>query len=244
MYLEAICLILFSTYEEEEIIGFKSINVYLEINYCIIIFYYTAKGIQMKELLQEIKKCHQCEMYLPHTPNPVLAAHEKSEIVIIGQAPGRVVNETGIPWNDKSGERLRDWLGVTTEQFYDPVLFALLPMGFCYPGTGKSGDLPPRKECAPLWHEKIWKKMPNVKCVLLIGNYAQNYYLIHKPKTLTDTVKEFKSYLPQYFPLPHPSPRNNIWLKKNRWFEVELLPTLKEIVASILNRDFEMRSNN
>lgn len=155
--------------------------------------------------------------------------------MIIGQAPGRRVHESGIPWDDKSGENLRDWLGVDSDRFYDPSYFAIVPMGFCYPGTGKSGDLPPRKECAPQWHELILSQLTGVRLTLLIGQYAQKYYLKQAvEKNLTETVRSFERYLPGYFPLPHPSPRNNIWKRKNPWFEQDLLPILKERVHFLL----------
>ncbi|MEQ9297324.1 MAG: uracil-DNA glycosylase family protein [Cyclobacteriaceae bacterium] len=185
----------------------------------------------MNNLLSEIRGCTVCEANLEHGCNPVLAAHQKSKLVIIGQAPGSVVHKTGIPWDDKSGERLRDWLQVDEETFYDPKAVALIPMGFCYPGKGKSGDLPPRPECAPLWHRQLLDQMKSVQLTLLIGDYAQQYYLgAAKKKTLTETVKNFEAYLPYYFVLPHPSPRNNIWLKKNEWFEKEVLPELHKRV--------------
>ncbi|MFK7935802.1 MAG: uracil-DNA glycosylase family protein [Saprospiraceae bacterium] len=189
----------------------------------------------MEELLLEIRRCQVCLPALEHGVNPVLATHTNSKIAIIGQAPGRIVHETGIPWDDKSGERLREWLGVDNATFYNPEIFAIVPMGFCYPGKGKSGDLPPRKECAPLWHEQLFSKMPHLELILLIGAYAQSYYLKdRKKRTLTDTVNHFQEYLPQYLPLPHPSPRNNIWLKKNEWFEEEVLPVLRKQVQAFL----------
>lgn len=174
-------------------------------------------------------------MHLAHGVNPVIAASPKSKLIIIGQAPGRIVHNTSIPWNDKSGDNLRNWLGIDKELFYDTNFVALMPMGFCFPGTGKSGDLPPRAECAPLWHAKLLKAMPNAKLTLLVGQYAQNYYLGDKAKSaLTETVQHFKDYLPEYFPLPHPSPRNNIWQAKNEWFGEEVLPELKKQVKRIL----------
>ncbi|RKD14364.1 IclR family transcriptional regulator [Pelobium manganitolerans] len=189
----------------------------------------------MKLLLDEIKACHLCEQYLPFGANPVMLAGEKSKIIIVGQAPGRKVHETLIPWNDKSGDNLRAWMGVDRDLFYDTDFFALMPMGFCYPGRGNSGDLPPRKECAPKWHKELLQMMPDKKLFLLVGQYAQNYYLGDKTKaTLTETVKNFREYLPLFFPLPHPSPRNNIWQAKNPWFKQEVLPTLKEIVTDII----------
>jgi uracil-DNA glycosylase len=182
----------------------------------------------MIKLLKEIKKCTVCTPHLQFGVNPVVAASVNSKIIIIGQAPGRIVHETGIPWNDKSGDNLRNWLGVEKTQFYNTDLFALMPMGFCYPGKAKTGDLPPRPECAPLWHQKLLKLMTGAELVLLIGQYAQNYYLGDKAKAaLTETVQHYISYLPKYLPLPHPSPRNNIWQAKNEWFGKEVLPELK-----------------
>ncbi|MGB0897194.1 MAG: uracil-DNA glycosylase family protein [Flavobacteriaceae bacterium] len=192
----------------------------------------------MKTLLQDIKNCTVCEASLEYGVNPVISASKKSKIVIIGQAPGRIVHETGIPWNDKSGENLRAWLGVEKESFYNPELFAIIPMGFCYPGKGRSGDLPPRKECAPLWHTSLLNEMEDVRLVLLIGKYAQEYYLQETVKrTLTETVKNYKLYLPKYFVLPHPSPRNNIWQSKNDWFAKEVLPSLKTTVEKVLQEN-------
>ena len=189
----------------------------------------------MKKLLQEIKQCTVCEKYLD--PNPVVSISKQSKIIVIGQAPGRIVHETGIPWNDKSGDNLRSWLGVDKPTFYDTKKFGIMPMGFCFPGTGKSGDLPPRPECAPLWHEKLLKQTTDIQLTILIGQYAQNYYLKDKTKeSLTATVKNFSKYLPAYFTLPHPSPRNNIWMAKNKWFESKVLPNLKKTVTTILNQ--------
>ncbi|MEO9870313.1 uracil-DNA glycosylase family protein [Ekhidna sp.] len=190
----------------------------------------------MQELLSEIRKCTICADYLELGANPVLSAHPQSKVMIIGQAPGAVVHKTGIPWDDKSGERLRQWLDVDKSTFYDPQEIALIPMGFCYPGKGKTGDLPPRPECAPQWHDSLFKQMNKSKLIILIGTYAQAYYLKEtRKRTLTDTVKNYSEYLPDYFVLPHPSPRNNIWMKKNEWFEEELLPVLKEQVNNIFS---------
>jgi uracil-DNA glycosylase len=189
----------------------------------------------MKKLLKEIRNCKVCEKYLELGANPIIAASTKSKIVIVGQAPGKAVHNTSIPWNDKSGDNLRNWLGIDKTTFYNPDIIALIPMGFCYPGTGKSGDLQPRPECAPLWHDKLFAKMPNAKLILLIGQYAQDYYLTDKLKnTLTESVRNFKDYLPKYFLLPHPSPRNNIWQAKNDWFALEVLPELKSCVQKII----------
>ncbi|MHA7832448.1 MAG: uracil-DNA glycosylase family protein [Flagellimonas sp.] len=189
----------------------------------------------MDELLANIRDCSHCKKHLPLGPRPIVAAHPVSKIAIIGQAPGAKVHQTGVPWDDPSGKQLRNWLGVTDEQFYDERLFALIPMGFCYPGKGKSGDLPPRPECAPLWHKPLLEQMPNLKLTILIGQYAQAYYLEkdHK-KNLTETVRNYKSYLPKYFVLPHPSPRNRFWLSKNPWFDEEVLPELRKKVLNDL----------
>lgn len=192
----------------------------------------------MKKLLGEIRNCRVCEKFLSLGANPIIAASCKSKIIIIGQAPGKIVHNTNIPWNDKSGDNLRNWLGIDKNTFYNPEIIALMPMGFCYPGTGKSGDLPPRPECAPLWHNELLAKMINAKLILLIGQYAQNYYLGPKVKnTLTESVRSFKEYLPKYFLLPHPSPRNNIWQAKNDWFGLQNLPELKKHVRKIIRTE-------
>ena len=190
----------------------------------------------MDKLLRQIRNCKECVHYLKDGVNPILAASSNSKIIIIGQAPGRKVHNTGIPWNDKIGDNLRNWLGIDKSIFYNADIIALMPMGFCYPGTGKTGDLPPRPECAPLWHDKLLTLMSAAKLVLLIGQYAQNYYLGDKAKsTLTETVHHYKTYLPNCFPLPHPSPRNNIWQAKNEWFGQKVLPELKKQVQTILS---------
>jgi uracil-DNA glycosylase family 4 len=182
-------------------------------------------------LKNEINKCVICKDYLPNKPKPIFYFSKQSKIIIIGQAPGKIVDENGIPWNDKSGNNLRNWLGVSKEIFYDEKIFATVPMGFCFPGTGKTGDLPPRPECAPTWHQKVLSFIDKPSIILLIGKYAQDYYLGNKSKAnLTETVKNYKNYLPKYLPLPHPSPRNNIWMKKNSWFADILLPDLKKII--------------
>jgi uracil-DNA glycosylase len=190
----------------------------------------------MKNLLSDIRNCTICKAYLPNYPNPIIRANINSKILIIGQAPGQKVQDTGIPWNDASGKALREWLNISSEQFYDTNLFAIMPMGFCFPGTGKNGDLPPRKECAISWHQKVLEQMPNIELTLLIGKYAQDYYISkNAKKNLTETVKNYAAYLPKYIPLPHPSPRNNIWIKKNEWFKIEVLPLLRYKVTNILN---------
>lgn len=189
----------------------------------------------MNQLLSDIKNCTVCAEHLPHGVNPVVSIHAESKILIIGQAPGSIVHASGIPWDDKSGDNLREWMGINKATFYDSKKFGIVPMGFCYPGKGKSGDLPPRTECAPLWHTTILEQLRNIKLTLLIGSYAQQYYLpLTKKLTLTERVQNFEHYLPEFFVLPHPSPRNNIWKAKNRWFETETLPQLKEKIHSIL----------
>ena len=190
----------------------------------------------MNELIENISKCTICSEHLELGPRPVINVDAKSRIVIIGQAPGLAVHKTGIPWDDKSGENLRDWLGIEKEAFYDGKQIGIVPMGFCYPGKGKTGDLPPRKECAPQWHTPLFNEMQHVELTILIGMYAQNYYLGNERKrTLTETVKNYKAYLPKYFVLPHPSPRNNIWQAKNAWFKKDVLPDLKSLVKELLD---------
>ncbi|MEQ8364867.1 MAG: uracil-DNA glycosylase family protein [Cyclobacteriaceae bacterium] len=189
----------------------------------------------MRKLKLDIKNCVLCEKHLPLGANPVFQFAKGTPIIIVGQAPGKKVHESGVPWDDASGDRLRDWLGIAVEDFYNEKKVGLVPMGFCYPGKGKSGDLPPREECAPTWHNRIFKAVGEFQLLVLIGTYAQEYYLREKMKpTLTETVKSFNEYGPQVIPLPHPSPRNNIWLKKNPWFSIKLLPVLQKRVKSIL----------
>lgn len=188
----------------------------------------------LNPLLEQIRACTLCQEKLPLGPRPIISAHPKSKLVIIGQAPGSVVHKTGIPWDDKSGENLRNWMGISANDFYNEANIALLPMGFCYPGKGKSGDLPPIPACATTWHSMVLQQLPSVSLTLLIGSYAQHYYLrATKKSTLTKTVQAYKEYLPNYFVLPHPSPRNAIWQAKNPWFKTEVLPRLKEEVASV-----------
>ncbi len=189
----------------------------------------------MQKLLEEITQCSICKSFLPLGPRPIISASCHSKIVIIGQAPGLKVHESGIAWNDASGKQLRKWLNVSNAQFYNPDIFAIMPMGFCYPGKGKTGDLPPRPECAPQWHKRVLEAMVNVKLIILIGAYAQNYYLKEQAcKTLTETVKNYKAFLPKYLPLPHPSPRNRFWLAKNPWFEKEVIPELQSIISILI----------
>ncbi|RMF01057.1 MAG: uracil-DNA glycosylase family protein [Bacteroidetes bacterium] len=187
------------------------------------------------DIIAQAKACQICAPVLKHGVRPVFTVHPAARILIVGQAPGRKVHASGIPWDDASGKRLRAWLGVDQDHFYDPTKFAILPMGFCFPGTGKSGDLPPRPECAPQWHHALSAKMPHIELSLLIGQYAQAYYLgSRKQPTLTETVRQWRTYLPAYLPLPHPSPRNGIWLRRNPWFEAEVVPHLQQQTQRIL----------
>ncbi len=189
----------------------------------------------LQQLLARIHACTHCAPALPHGPRPALQAQREARLRIIGQAPGRKVHETGIPWNDPSGDRLRDWLGLTREQFYDPRKVAILPMGFCYPGKAESGDLPPRPECAPRWHGRLNPQLPDIRLTLLVGHYAQAYYLGSRRKaTLGKTVRAWKEYLPLgYLPLAHPSPRNQPWLAQNPWFEKQLVVELRRLVRTL-----------
>ncbi len=191
----------------------------------------------MRDLLQSIRSCDICKAHLPLGPNPVLRASKTAKIAVIGQAPGTKVHASGIPWDDLSGKRLREWLNVTPDVFYDDSIFAIVPMGFCYPGKGKSGDLPPRKECAKEWHNRLFSMMPDIELFLLIGQYAQKHYLGADMKSnLTETVKSYYDYHPKFIPLPHPSPRNIFWFKRNAWFELDLVPHLEAEVHRILNK--------
>lgn len=185
-------------------------------------------------LLQAVRACTLCAAHLPLGPRPVLQAHASARILIAGQAPGRKVHASGVPFDDASGARLRDWMGVSREDFYDPRRVAILPMGFCYPGTGTSGDLPPRPECAPTWREPLLAKMPQLQLTLVIGQYALAYHLPHERGSLTATVQRWPSLDPGVMPLPHPSPRNNLWLKRNPWFEESVLPALRARVQAAI----------
>ena len=187
-------------------------------------------------LLTRIGDCRVCEAHLPLGPRPVVRANGTARIVIVGQAPGTKVHESGIPWNDPSGDRLREWLDLEKDVFYDEARIAIVPSGFCYPGRHeRGGDLPPRPECAPLWHEPLLARMPGIVLTLLVGQYAQAYYLgKRRHKTLTETVAHWRDFAPDYFPTPHPSWRSANWLKKNPWFEAEALPVLRERVHALL----------
>lgn len=193
------------------------------------------EAAQFAALLARVESCTVCADDLPHPPRPVVRASPTARLLIVGQAPGRRVHETGIPWNDLSGDRLREWLGTTREQFYDLSRIAIVPTGLCYPGTVKGSDLAPRPECAPLWHAELRAAMPRIRLTLLVGAYAQAYYLgARRGRTLAATVQAWRDFLPDFFPLPHPSPRNRMWLKHNPWFEQEVLPALREQVGSLL----------
>ena len=186
-------------------------------------------------LLAKVRSCNVCHAQLPLGAKPVLQANAGARILIVGQAPGRRAHESGIPFSDPSGDRLRSWLGIDASTFYDANKIALLPMGFCYPGTGKSGDLPPRPECAPLWRQQLLEKLPNIKLTLLIGQYAQDWHIRDQQKpTLAQTVADWQTYWPAALPMPHPSPRNLGWLKRHPWFELDVIPTLRGRVAELL----------
>ena len=185
-------------------------------------------------LKSSILQCQLCAKSLAHGVRPVVQIDPRARILIAGQAPGRVVHESAIPFDDKSGDRLRQWVGLTKTEFYDPALVAILPMGFCFPGSGKSGDLAPRKECAPAWRQLILDQLPNIQLTLAIGTYAQKWHLgKSRQKNLTETVKAWQSYPESIIPLPHPSPRNFHWLQKNPWFESDLIPQLKQKVSTL-----------
>lgn len=189
----------------------------------------------LEALLREVRACRLCEASLPLGPRPVLRADARARILIVGQAPGARVHATGIPWNDPSGERLRDWLQVDRDTFYDGRRFAIIPAGLCYPGRGRSGDLPPRPECAPRWHPPLRALLPRIELTLLVGQYAQACYLgPRRRRTLAETVHAWRDYQPQYLPLPHPSPRNTRWLQVNPWFASGVLPHLAARVHELI----------
>jgi len=190
----------------------------------------------LEALVASARACRVCAENLPLGPRPVLRARESARLLIVGQAPGTRVHETGVPWNDPSGDRLRYWLALDREAFYDEVRLAIVPMGFCYPGRDeRGGDRPPRPECAPLWHPPLRAALPRIELTLLVGSYAQRYYLGKRRKaSLTETVRAWRDYLPDSLPLPHPSWRNTAWLKKNPWFEADLVPELRRRVAALM----------
>lgn len=197
----------------------------------------------LRRVIDEVRRCRHCDAHLPLGPRPVLQAASSARILIIGQAPGTRVHETGVPWNDRSGDRLRDWMAVDRETFYDQRRIAIVPMGFCYPGRDpRGGDNPPRPECAPLWHDRILERLPNVELTLLVGGYAQRRYLGPRAgKSLTETVTAWRDHMPAFFAAPHPSWRNTAWLKRHPWFEAEALPILQANVAALLSEGLVSR---
>ena len=188
----------------------------------------------LASLLTDIRACRTCHSHLPLGPRPIVQLHSAARILIAGQAPGRKVHESGIPFDDASGERLRSWMGVSREIFYDATKIAILPMGFCYPGTSKSGDFPPRPECAPKWREVLLSCLDKLQVTLVIGQYAQAYHLSEQGESVTEAVKNWRVTWPHTVALPHPSPRNNQWLKRNPWFEKQLLPELRSRIQEVL----------
>lgn len=190
----------------------------------------------LESLLAEVRACRICETALPLGPRPVLRASASARILIVGQAPGTRVHETGIPWNDPSGDRLRAWMNVDRDTFYDEDWIAIIPMGYCYPGRNpRGGDLPPRLECAQHWLDRLLAQLPEIRLTILAGQYAQRHYLAGRAKkTLTETVRAWREYYPDYLPAPHPSPRNTYWLQQNPWFEQETVPALRNRVKTLL----------
>ncbi len=187
-------------------------------------------------LLAEVRACRVCAAHLPLGPRPVVQAGRSARLLIVGQAPGAKVHASGVPWDDASGLRLRDWLGLDAATFHDAAQVAIMPMGYCYPGRGRGGDLPPRRECADLWHARLLAQMPDIRLTLLIGQYAQRHFLgATRKSSLTATVAAFADYAPRFIPLPHPSPRNTAWFQRHPWFERELLPVLRARVQALLS---------
>lgn len=182
--------------------------------------------INLLKVLEEARTCQVCASSLPLGPKPLLAAHPQSRILLIGQAPGKAAHEAGIPWQDRSGDRLRGWLGLSREEFYDPTKVAFLPSGFCYPGSGKGGDLPPRPECRPLWHPRILPLLTNLKLTVYIGSYAVSAYLGESYLTLSAACEAYRDLLPAQIAMPHPSPRNAMWASQRPWFAAQVLPLL------------------
>lgn len=189
--------------------------------------------MSLKQLLNEVRGCSLCAASLPLGPRPLVQCSATARLLIVGQAPGTAAHESGVPWNDRSGARLRDWLGLSDEQFYDSRTVAMMPMGFCYPGSGRSGDMPPRPECAPQWHALRIHAMPRIALTVYAGSYAIKHYLPVFDR-LTSAVQGYASLLPSEIALPHPSPRNNLWLKKHPWFERDVLPELRSRVATLV----------
>ncbi|MBT5050435.1 MAG: uracil-DNA glycosylase family protein [Rhodospirillaceae bacterium] len=196
-------------------------------------------------LLRDVRGCNLCAEKLPLGPRPVVKGTPSARIMIVGQAPGTKVHQSGVPWDDASGRRLRDWLDLDDGTFYDEDLIAIVPMGFCYPGANpKGGDNPPRPECAPLWHPPLRGALPHIELTLLVGQYAQRWYLKGRmKKTMTETVRSFRDYLPEFLPTPHPSWRTTAWQNKNPWFEAEIVPDMRRRVHELIAKGparFEM----
>ncbi len=190
----------------------------------------------LASLLADLRGCTRCHQHLPLGPKPIVQLHPAARILIAAQAPGRKAHDSGIPFDDASGERLRAWLGMSRETFYDAKKVAILPMGFCFPGTGKSGDQPPRSECAPAWRAALLAHLKKLRLTLVIGQYAKAYHL-PEPVSVTDAVRNWRQHWPHTVALPHPSPRNNLWLKRNPWFEAELLPQIRARVLEALGEE-------
>lgn len=196
-----------------------------------------ARYRTLPALLAAVRACRACEAVLPLGPRPVVQAARSARILVVGQAPGRRVHATGIPWDDPSGERLRAWMGVQEDVFYNPARIAIIPMGFCYPGRGDDGDLPPRPECATLWLAQLLQRLPRIELTLLIGQHAQRHFLGNRRgPSMAATIKAWRDYAPQYLPLPHPSPRNQPWFAANPWFERRLIPVLRARVGALVDR--------
>ena len=194
-----------------------------------------ATYASLDELLAAVRGCRACARHLPLGPRPVVQAHAAARILIVGQSPGLRVHTTGIPWDDPSGERLREWMGVDKNTFYDASRIAIIPMGYCYPGRAKSGDMAPRSECAELWLDRLLANLPDIQLTLLIGQYAQRHFLRSRRKrSLTATTRAWRDYSPQYFPLPHPSPRNQPWFKCHPWFDRQLVPALRARITPLV----------
>ena len=190
---------------------------------------------KFKAIAEEIRKDPENASFTKRGIDPLFFAGPDCRIMIVGQAPGRVAEESGIVWNDRSGDRLRDWMGIDRDTFYNSGKLAIVPMDFYFPGTGKSGDLPPRKDFADKWHPRLLELMPDLKLTILVGSYATKRYLkLKSSASLTQVVKDYRDYLPEFFPLVHPSPRNQIWMKKNPWFDQTVIPDLQELVAQIM----------
>ena len=187
-------------------------------------------------LHEEVAACRVCAAHLPLEPKPIAQFSDTSRILVIGQAPGRITHKTGMPFEDKSGERLAEWLGIDADTLHDPARVAIVSMGLCYPGKAKGGDKPPRPECAPLWHARILARLPKDRLTLLVGAYAQKYYLPDtRALTMTERIRRYREYLPRFLPLPHPAWRSTLWMRQNPWFADEVLPDLQSRVSTLLS---------